>query len=70
MHVANSLLSPSSLLPTDYGTIDSTTAFRETVAKLKGFLLTQSSDYVIITGDFNVDFVKVSRNCAILETYM
>jgi len=27
-------------------------------------------DYVIIAGDFNVDFAKVSPNCAILEYFM
>ena len=57
-------------LPTDYGTIESTTIFRKTIAELEGFLLTQSYDYVFIAGDFNVDFTKASRNCAILETFM
>lgn len=47
-----------------------TTTFRETIAELEGFLLTQSYDHVIIAGDFNVDFVKSSRNCTILETFM
>ena len=57
-------------LPTDYGTIESTTTFRETIAELEGFLLTQSYDYVFIAGDFNVDFAKASRYCTILETFM
>jgi len=26
-------------------------------------------DYVIIAGDFNVDFAKVNLNCAILEYF-
>ena len=58
-------------LPTDYGTIESTTTFHETIAELEGFLLTQSYDYIIMpAGDFNVDFAKASRNCAILDTFM
>ena len=35
-------------LPTDYGTIESTTTFHETIAELEGFLLTQSYDYIIM----------------------
>lgn len=57
-------------LPSDYGTIESTTTFCESIAELEGFLLTQSYDYIIITGDFNVDFAKASPNCTILETFM
>ena len=57
-------------LPTNYGSDESTTTFRETIAELEGFLLSQMYDYVIIAGDFNVDFAKVSPNRAILEYFM
>ena len=38
--------------------------------ELEGFLLTQTYDHVIIAGDFNVDFAKVSPNRSILECFM
>jgi hypothetical protein len=37
-----SILNINVYLPTDYGTIESTTTFRETIAELEGFLLTQT----------------------------
>ena len=40
---------------------------QETIAELEGFLLTQTYDHVIIAGDFNVDFAKVSPDCTTLE---
>ena len=54
------ILLVNAYLPTNYGSDESTTTFRETIAELEGFLLTQMYDYVIIAGDFNVDFAKVS----------
>ena len=44
------------------------TTFRETIAELEGFLLTQTYDHVIIAGDFNVDFVSPNRTN--LECFM
>ena len=57
-------------MSTHYGTDESTTTFRETIVELEGFLLTQSYNHVIIAGDFNVDFAKVSPNRTILECFM
>ena len=65
-----SILIDNVYLPTNYGLDESTTTFRETIAELEGFLLTQMYDHVIITGDFNVDFAKVSPNHTILECFM
>ena len=57
-------------LPTNYGSDGSTTTFRETIAELEDFLLTQKYDHVIIAGDFNVDFNKTCTNQHILENFM
>ena len=65
-----SILLVNVYLPTNYGSDESTTTFRETIAELEGFLLSQMYDYVIIAGDFNVDFAKVSPNCTILEYFI
>ena len=67
-------LSPSSLsmsvYPLTMVQMESTSTFCETIAELEGFFLTQMYDHVIITGDFNVDYAKVSPNCTILESFM
>jgi len=45
-------------LPTNYGSDESTTTFRETIAELEGFLLTQMYDYVIIAGVLTLILLK------------
>ena len=65
-----SILIVNVYLPTNYGSDESTTTFREAIAELEGFLLTQTYDRVVITGDFNVDFAKDGPNRTILECFM
>ena len=53
-----SILIVNVYLPTNYSSDELTTTFRETIAELEGFLLTQTCDHVIIAGDINVDLLK------------
>ena len=59
-------------MPTDYGTIESKTAYLETIAELDGFISAQSFDNLIICGDFKyyVDFSRPSHHHNLLTSFM
>lgn len=46
--------------PTNYGTTQANNLFLETICELRGFIDSYTSDNVVIVGDFNVDFQRVS----------
>ena len=54
-------------LPTDYGTSFSGLEFVSMLSELEGFADTYSHDFVIIGGDFNVDFGHTCKNTIALS---
>ena len=57
-------------LPTDYGNQDSQDRFAESLNELSGFIDSQSYDNMIIAGDFDVDFTRLSVNRDVLLTFI
>ena len=57
-------------LPTDYGNLDSQDWFAESLNELRGFIDSQSYDNMIVAGDFNVDFTRLSVNRDVLLSFV
>ena len=57
-------------LPFSDGSSESSNEFLVTLGELEGFIDRYSSDYLIIAGDFNVDFNRTSVNCQNLVDFM
>ena len=57
-------------LPSSDGSSESSNEFLVTLGELEGFIDRYSSDYLIIAGDFNVDFNRTSVNCQNLVDFM
>ena len=55
-----SILIVNVYLPTNYGSDESTSAFRKTIAELEGFLLSLMNDHVIIAGDILLKSALIS----------
>lgn len=57
-------------LPTDYGTSLSEFEFVSLLSELEAFADTHPHDFIVIGGDFNVDFRRTCRNTIALSNFM